>query len=69
MDTTNTQDGVPVPPKELHGKLVAWDSAHTRIVASGETYKDVKQAALAAGENHPIFEKIPACDERFVGSV
>jgi hypothetical protein len=68
MENNCTANGTPIPPKELHGKLVAWDSAHRRIVAFGTTYREVKQAAHAAGEDNPIFEQIPKSDERFIGS-
>jgi hypothetical protein len=68
MEIHGTPNGTPIPPKELHGKLVAWDSAHKRIVASGSRYREVKQAAHAAGEGDPIFEQIPKSDERFIGS-
>jgi hypothetical protein len=68
MEIHGTPNGTPIPPKELHGKLVAWDSAHKRIVASGSTYREVKKAAQEAGEGDPIFEQIPKSDERFIGS-
>lgn len=69
MDSTNHNNRTPIPPKELHGKLVAWNSAHTRIIASGDTYGDVKRAALVAGETDPVFEQLPAADEGFVGTL
>lgn len=42
--------------------------AYGRSSASGNTYREVKQAAHAAGEDDPIFEQIPKFDERFIGS-
>jgi hypothetical protein len=59
----------PLPPAELHGKLVAWDKFHANIIAAGDCYQAVKKAALDAGESEPIFEQIPASDEGFVGSL
>ena len=69
METNKPNEDNPVPPAELHGKLVAWDKSHTDIVASGESYQEVKKAALAAGETDPIFEQIPSADEGFVGNL
>ena len=48
----------PVPPAESHGKLVAWNQDGTEIVASGDTFAEVKAKALAAGEKRVRYERI-----------
>ena len=58
----------PIPPAEMHGKLVAWNQAGTKIVASGETFSEVKAKAEAAGEQRPRYERIPPADAHFIGS-
>ena len=58
----------PVPPAELHGKLVAWNQEGNEIVASGDTFAEVKAKALAAGEKRPRYERIPPADAHFIGS-
>lgn len=65
----NRQNARPVPPVELHGKLVAWNHAGTEIVASGDTFAEVKAKALAAGEKRPRYERIPPADAHFIGDL
>ncbi len=52
----------PVPPLECHGKFVAWNHEGTAIIATGETFAEVKEAALATGEQRPRYERIPQAD-------
>ena len=51
---------VPVVPKELGGKWIAWDSTGPKIIASGETLTVARAAALNAGEENALYEKCPA---------
>lgn len=37
------------------------------IVASSPTYDETYEAALAAGEQHPLLAKVPSANVRFVG--
>jgi hypothetical protein len=62
-----SQQGVPTVPREYSGKWIAWDFNRTRIVASGATFDEAKQAAKAAGEIRPILAKVPRADVRFLG--
>ena len=47
-------------PRELNGKWVAWDRDQTRIVGSGDTFAEAKEAAAAAGESAVLMARIPA---------
>lgn len=67
--STTKQQSRPAPPLECHGKLVAWSRDSARIVASGDTFAEVKAKALAAGEPRPRYERVPPADARFVGGV
>jgi hypothetical protein len=59
---------MPRVPKEYAGKWIAWDSQRTKIVASGATFAEAKQAAEDAGEVNPIFAKVPRANVRFLGA-
>ena len=61
------QEKPPVVPKEYAGQWIAWDQEQTQIVASGRTYEEACQAAIAAGEEHPLLAKAPSAKVRFVG--
>jgi hypothetical protein len=58
---------VPLVPKEYGGKWIAWDYDGTRIVASGSTLKEARDAAREAGCGTPRFEKVPPSNVRIVG--
>jgi hypothetical protein len=58
---------VPLVPKEYGGKWIAWDYEGTRIVASGTTLKEAREAARDAGCRNPRFEKVPRPNVRIVG--
>lgn len=57
----------PVVPKAYAGQWIAWDPQQTKIVASARTWQEAKQAAIAAGEPHPLLAKAPRPTVRFVG--
>ncbi len=57
----------PTVPKRYAGQWIAWDQEQTRIVSSGSTYDEAYEAAIAAGEQHPLLAKAPAANVRFVG--
>jgi hypothetical protein len=57
-----------VIPQEYAGLWIAWDSKETKIIASGRTLEEARQAAQRAGEQEPVLEKVPRADVRFVGS-
>lgn len=61
MKTTESiqQNGQTVPI-EYSGKWVAWSHDNLRIVASGNTYDEVRAAATALGEPKAYLEKVPA---------
>jgi hypothetical protein len=50
----------PRVPRELSGKWVAWDRGQTRIIGSGDTFEEAKEAAVAAGESAILMARIPA---------
>jgi len=56
-----------VPLDQLAGKWIAWDRGSRRILASGRTFAEVAEAAAAAGEMEPVFEKLPK-GQRYWGS-
>lgn len=57
----------PVVPIAYSGKWIAWDFRRTRILASGHTAKETREAAIQAGEPKPILSKVPRADVRFIG--
>lgn len=58
-----------IVPKEFSGQWIAWNHSETKIVANGPTFAEAKEAAEKAGERHPILEKVPRADRRFVGEL
>ena len=52
----------PVVPLEYAGLWIAWNRDLTRIVASGSTFDEVHDAAVAAGEPRPVLGKAPPAD-------
>jgi hypothetical protein len=66
---TATQQFSPIVPREFAGLWIAWNKDHTKIVASGPSLEEARQAASAAGEESPIFAKAPHADVRFLGGV
>jgi hypothetical protein len=51
--------GIPMPaPLEYSGKWVAWNQERTEIVARGDRFSDVLEAATAAGYSDAIFQKV-----------
>ena len=67
MHTAN-HESRPTPPLACHGKLVAWSHDGLKIIASGDSFPEVKAKAIAAGEQRPRYERIPPADARFIGS-
>lgn len=65
--TTNKLPRSPAVPRKYAGQWIAWDHEHSRIIASSTTYAEARNAALAAGENDPLLDKVPRADVRFVG--
>jgi hypothetical protein len=55
--------------QEYSGKWVAWDDEGIRIVASGRTYEETREQALASGVQLPGLEFVPPSDRAFVGGV
>ncbi len=45
-------------PVEFAGQWVAWNEAQTEIVAHGQTFKEVRATAIAAGHPNAIYEKV-----------
>ncbi len=66
--TWMTADELPTdarPRLEHAGKLVAWSSRDLdRIVAAGDDYAEVSEAARRAGFEHPIYEWLPPVSMR-----
>jgi hypothetical protein len=63
----NGSRGVPVVPRELGGKWVAWSHDGARILAADDDLAKAEQAARATGEARPRLEKVPRADVRIVG--
>jgi hypothetical protein len=53
--------------EECSGKWIAWNEEGTKIIASGENPRKVRQEAIAVGETDPILETVPPSDSFFVG--
>jgi hypothetical protein len=58
----------PIVSREYAGKWIAWDHGMTRIVASGATPREARDAAIKAGEPRPILGKSPAANVRMIGA-
>lgn len=58
---------IPVVPQECGGKWIAWNYERTKILATGRTFGEAKQAAEAHGETRPVLAKAPRADVRFLG--
>jgi hypothetical protein len=58
----------PMVPIEYAGKWIAWDHEMTRVMASGQSPREVRDAAIAAGEPNPILGKSPPADVRMIGA-
>jgi hypothetical protein len=61
------QSDPPTVPRGYSGKWIAWDFGRTKILASGTTLVEAKQAAEALGETRPVLAKIPPADASFIG--
>ena len=57
----------PSVPAEYCGRWIAWNHDRTRIVASGTTLIEAREAARQAGETRPFLTKAPEAHVRFVG--
>jgi hypothetical protein len=57
----------PIVPIKYAGQWIAWNGQQTRIIASGSTWQEARQAAIAAGEPDPVLDKVPRARVRFVG--
>ena len=57
----------PTVPKHYAGQWIAWNRRHTKIIASGRTFAETRERAIAAGESDPWLAKVPKTDVRFVG--
>jgi hypothetical protein len=55
--------------EEYSGLWIAWDDEGIRIVASGKTYEEAREQALASGAQFPGLEFVPPLDRAFVGGV
>ena len=62
-----TQKQLPDVPIEYAGQWVAWNGQRSKIIASGKDFAEVNRATEKTGEKHPLFEKVPRPDTRYVG--
>jgi hypothetical protein len=59
--------GRPQPaPLEYAGQWVAWNKDETQIIAHGTDVAEVRAAAIAAGEDDPILEKVRRPDRMYI---
>jgi hypothetical protein len=49
----------PIVPREYGGKWITWNQDGSKILSSGETLKEARDAAIAAGEEDPVLEWVP----------
>ena len=66
MASESKPNEAPIVPLEYAGMWIAWNHEGTRIVASGRTVQEVVDAAKAAGEADPIFQKVRTVNQRCV---
>jgi hypothetical protein len=64
---SDTLECPPIVPIELCGKWIAWDHARTKIVGSGATLSEAREAANKVGESRPYLTKAPHATIRFAG--
>ncbi len=57
----------PTVSVEYGGKWIAWKHDQSEIIADGNTFADVRAAAIAVGEPRPLLEKVPQSDAWYVG--
>ncbi len=57
----------PLVPLEYCGKWIAWDYDRTKIVGSGQTLSEARDAANKVGEARPFLTKAPHPTTRFAG--
>lgn len=50
---------LPTVAKHYAGKWVVWNRQHSKIIASGSTLAEARQAATKISEEHPVFAKMP----------
>lgn len=67
MNDQQTLQRPPAVPIEYAGRWIAWNRQRTKIVATGATLPEARQAAQAAGETAAVFAKAPRANVRFVG--
>lgn len=58
-------DRSPPAPLKYANQWVAWNAAHSRIVAHGEKFGEVLAAANATGCREPLMQRV--LDTEFVG--
>ncbi len=62
MNNENSRlSNIPVSSKYA-GLWIAWNSAQSRIIASGHNFKETYQTAIAKGEDDPVLAKVPRSD-------
>lgn len=57
----------PTIPLKYAGKWIAWNYDHTKIVASGDTSTETRQAAIAKGELRSWLDRVPDPDTFYTG--
>ncbi|MBI3468601.1 MAG: hypothetical protein HY000_36830 [Planctomycetes bacterium] len=63
----NQPKAPPLVPREYAGRWIAWSHDLSRIVATGTTYAEARQAADEAGEPQAYLTRAPEFDTSFVG--
>lgn len=56
-----------VAPIEFAGQWVAWNKDRSKIIANGNDVAAVRAAAIAAGEEHALLEKVHLPDRIHIG--
>lgn len=57
---------LPTIPKKYLGKWIVWNTADTKIIASGRTFSEANRAAKESGEKEPSLMKVHR--GRFIGA-
>jgi len=59
----------PVVSKKYAGKWIVWNREQTKILGSGDTLHQVREAVNAKDTSQAVFATAPKEDIRFVGTV
>ncbi|TSC72870.1 MAG: hypothetical protein G01um101438_269 [Parcubacteria group bacterium Gr01-1014_38] len=65
--TITRSPAIPVVPRRYGGRWVAWSRDGRKIIGSGKTPEEARNAARRAGVRDVAYEWVPPAGERFIG--